>query len=140
MTVSSKKVSRQLVLYIAFGVFQLILDWMLFLFFVHIGIRVPIANVMSRFSAAVCGYLLNGYMTFAAEGKFRPGIGNFSKFATLWICLTICSTTLVSLSATTFGPRLLPVAKFAVEAVMAACSFVAMKFWVYQRKGKAITD
>ncbi|MDG2539379.1 GtrA family protein [Dyella jiangningensis] len=134
MTVSTKHLSKQLVLYIAFGVLQLAIDWMLFLVFVRSGLQVPIANVMSRFSAAVCGYLLNGYMTFASEGKFQPGVSNFSKFATLWLCLTFCSTTLVSLSAAAFGTRFLPVSKFVIEALIAGCSFVAMKFWVYRLK------
>lgn len=132
MTGPTLHLSKQLALYIAFGILQLFIDWALFLLFVHLGIQVPVANVLSRLSAAVCGYLLNGHMTFANAGKFQPRMGNFSRFALLWLSLTACSTVLVSLSSLTLGARLLPLSKFAIEALLACCSFLVMKFWVYR--------
>lgn len=135
MPVRLTSVHRQLALYVAFGVTQLLIDWVTFLLLVHAGLPVPVANPTSRTFAAVIGYLLNGSLTFrSTDGKRHLNVRSFLRFAALFVTLTAASTLLVNTGAHVFGAQWLAMVKMLVEGGLAVISFLAQKVWVYRHR------
>lgn len=124
--------SRQLVFYLAFGVFQLCVDWLIFLSLTHFGVDIRIANPTSRLIAALVGYLLNGLFTFRTSAAPQIRGRTLAKYLALWVLLTCLSTLLILLGHKLIGDSALPYVKFVVEAFLALVSFTLMKLWVYR--------
>jgi putative flippase GtrA len=125
-------VSRQLIFYLAFGVFQLCLDWLIFISLTHLGVDIRIANPTSRFIVALAGYLLNGLFTFRTSSTPQIRGKTLIKYLALWALLTCLSTLLILLGHRLSGDSALPYVKFIVEAFLALVSFTLMKLWVYR--------
>lgn len=131
----SRKLPRQVVLYLIFGATQFGLDCLLFAILVHFHMDLKFANVFTRFCAALVGFMLNGLYTFHNTHQTNMRLPALVRYVSLWTILTVTSTLALMASIRLFGPGLLPVAKVFVEAVLACASFVAMKAWVYRRTG-----
>lgn len=123
---------RQAVFYLTFGVFQLCLDWLLFLSLTHFGLDIRVANPTSRLIAALTGYLLNGLFTFRTPTAPQIIGRTLIKYLILWVLLTCLSTLLILLGHRLTGDSALPYVKFVVEAFLALVSFTFMKLWVYR--------
>lgn len=110
----------------------MLLDWLVFSLFLHLGWDVILANLCGRVSGATLGFWLNGRFTFARGGEARLGRRRLARFATLWLTLTLLST--VSLHALSLLlPRdALYWAKPIVEAGCAALGFLGARWWVYR--------
>lgn len=125
---------RQMVLYVTFGVTQLLVDWAGFLALTHLGVAIAAANPSSRLFAAIVGYVLNATLTFKTSPEdSHVNLGSFLRYATLWIATTVISTAIITGAAALFGKGALPLLKLMVEGAMAVASFLTMKFWVYRR-------
>jgi putative flippase GtrA len=132
--VLSKKfeISRQLVFYVCSGLLQLLVDWMLFLLLNHLGVRVAVANLLSRSSAAIVGYTVNGTLTFGNLNDPKLSRMRFIRYASLWIVTTCLSTLIVVLGKIFFGPSNIWIVKLAGEGLLVGLSFIFQKFWVYR--------
>ncbi|MEX1829933.1 GtrA family protein [Luteibacter sp. CQ10] len=125
---------RQMVLYVTFGLTQLLIDWAGFLVLTHLGLSIAAANPSSRLFAAIVGYVLNATLTFRTSPEDRHvNLASFLRYATLWVATTAISTALISGAALLLGKEALPVVKILIEGAMAVVSFLTMKFWVYRR-------
>ena len=123
---------RQGGLYLAFGVLQLVLDWLLFVAFTASGMPAAPANLVSRTSAALLGFWLNGRYTFAGEDGSRLGWERFVRFWLLWGAMTALSTVLLVAVEDGLGLRGAWLAKPVVEAGLAAANFFLMRRLVYR--------
>ena len=123
---------RQGGLYLAFGVLQLVLDWLLFVAFTASGMPAAPANLGSRTSAALLGFWLNGRYTFADGHGQRLGWRRFARFWLLWLAITAISTVLVAVVASRLGLHQAWLAKPLVEAGLAVVSFFALRHWVFR--------
>jgi len=123
---------RQGGFYLAFGVLQLLLDWLLFVAFTALGMPAAPANLASRTSAALLGYWLNGRYTFADDAGSRLGWKRFARFWLLWLAMTAISTVLVAFVAARLGLHWAWLAKPLVEGVLAMANFFLLRHLVYR--------
>ena len=123
---------RQLFFYVIFGVAQLGIDWAAFVALTFMGLPATPANVTSRLTAAIAGYLLNGLVTFKGSDKSQVNKKALFKYLVLWLVLTTVSTVSINLIVMHSGLYTARVAKPFVEGILAAISFVVMKLWVFR--------
>lgn len=118
--------------YIAFGVLQLVLDWMLFVALTATGVPAAPANLAGRTCGAMLGFWLNGRYTFAEGPERRLGWRRFGRFWLLWLVMTALSTLLVAAVESRLGLRQAWLAKPVVEAGLAVANFFLMRRVVYR--------
>ena len=124
---------RQGFLFLIIGALQLVLDWLAFVTLTASGLPVVPANVISRISAALAGFWLNGRLTFAGPEGPRLGGVRLFRFALLWLAMTGLSTVLIAWTADAFDLRHAWLAKPGMEAVLAGLSFILQRHWVYRK-------
>jgi len=117
--------------YVAFGLLQLLLDWLIFVGGTALGLPVGPANFIGRLAGMLLGFWLNGRFTFADSRGQRLGWARFARFLLLWLLLTAASTVLLAAASDGLGLRWAWLAKPLVEAGLAAVSFFAMRRFVY---------
>ena len=89
---------RQVPLYIVVGLAQLGLDAGLFIALTAVGVPVAAANVVSRASAALLGFALNGRYSFqSADHPWRLA-RSLPRFMAIWCALTAIGTIAAALS------------------------------------------
>lgn len=89
--------------FIAVGLAQLLLDWLVFVGLTALGVPAAPGNLAGRISGALLGFWLNGRVTFARDGNARLGWWRFAKFLLVWVPLTVVSTLAVTWVATSLG-------------------------------------
>lgn len=124
-------IGRQGMLFVLVGGLQLLLDWLVFVLLSWVGLPVIASNLLSRLTAAGCGFYLNGRVTFAAQDGPRLGRMRGVKFLVLWSVLTLISTLVMQWLASGPGLNAAWLAKPLVEAVLAVASFLLQRHWVY---------
>ena len=82
--------------FIAVGVAQLLLDWLVFVVLTAVGVPAAPSNLAGRACGALLGFWLNGRLTFAQAGAARLGWWRFTKFLLVWVPLTAISTLAVT--------------------------------------------
>ena len=123
---------RQSGRYVAIGVMQLLLDWLVFVAATAAGLPAIPGNLLGRTSGALLGFWLNGRYTFAREGQARHGWGRFARFLALWLLMSALSTWLVVGVAQQLGLQLAWLAKPVVEGALAAANFFLLRHVVYR--------
>lgn len=118
--------------YIAAGLMQLLLDWLVFVGSTALGLPVAPANVVGRLAGMLLGFWLNGRYTFAAAGQQRLGWKRFARFLLLWMLLTAASTLLVTAADHALGLQYAWLAKPLVEGGLALVSFMLLRHVVYR--------
>lgn len=118
--------------YIAIGLLQLVLDWSVFVAATALGLPVAPGNLLGRISGALFGFWLNGRFTFATQGEQRHGWKRFTRFAALWLLMTVISTWLIDWAAQSLGLQYAWLAKPVVEAGLAAVNFLLLRHVVYR--------
>lgn len=123
---------RQLVFFLLFGGLQLALDAGVLMLLLSFDVNPWGANVLSRFTAFVFGFLLNGSITFrGTSGERRIGGRAFVRLALLWVFLTALSSALLNLLIYSFPDVGVVPIKLGIEALMAVLSFFISRAWVY---------
>nr|MBP7597631.1 GtrA family protein [Pseudoxanthomonas sp.] len=89
--------------FIAVGLAQLLLDWLVFVGLTALGVPAAPGNLAGRISGALLGFWLNGRVTFARDGTARLGWWRFAKFLLVWVPLTVVSTLAVTWVAISLG-------------------------------------
>ena len=117
--------------YVAIGLLQYVVDWGVLVALSHFGLPVELANVAGRVSGAMLGFWLNGRITFANEDA-PLGRRQLRRFVLLWLTTTALSTWAVGGVENAAGLQWAWMAKPAVEATLAAMSFLASRHWVYR--------
>ena len=117
--------------YLGVGVFQFVLDLLLYLLFQKIGMAIVMANTASRLSAATGGYFLNRKYTFSVVSA--SGHSMVVRYWLFWIFMTGLSSLLLLAWEAHFASQWSPgLGKFLVEAVLAVLGFFISKLWVYR--------
>lgn len=119
----------RIVLFLAVGGLQFALDSGLFILLTHWGMAPSWTNLLTRFSAALLGFLLNGKLTF---GQSRLTGRQLFKYLLLWVALTLLSTGAVVAIGQMAGIRAVWGMKIVVEILLAVVSFVLMRRWVFR--------
>lgn len=122
----------QIAKFIGSGLTQLVFDWSVFSVVYALSGETLGANFLGRISGACLGYWLNGRFTFAAENSHRLGRVQFTKFAVVWILLTLVSTGALYAAEHNLRWANVYVVKAIVEATLAVISFAVSKLWVYR--------
>ena len=125
----SMRLSRQGGRYTLVGAMQLMLNWATFIVVTALGMPVAPANVLGRVVGANAGYWLNGYYTFR-----RPKLrwGHATRFACVWIFLTMLSTVMMSYIASHLGLHTAWLAKPMVSVLVACVGFPLWKLLVFR--------
>lgn len=118
--------------YLIVGLVQLLLDWCVFVAVTAMGMPVVPGNVIGRASGMLLGFWLNGRYTFADQGRQRLGWRRFMRFIGLWGVVTAVSTVLVAAAHDALGLQYAWLAKPLVEGLLAALSFLLMRWLVFR--------
>ena len=118
--------------FIAVGLAQLLLDWLVFVGLTALGVPAASGNLAGRISGALLGFWLNGRVTFARDGNARLGWWRFAKFLLVWVPLTVVSTLAVTWVAISLGLAHAWLAKPLVEGVLAVVAFFLWRHVVYR--------
>ncbi len=125
------RLSAQFVLYAVIGVIQLAADALLFFMLARWGMDGFLANTISRLSAGLLGYLCHALFTFRSD---RPphSTASLLRFLAWWLLCTALGGWVLnfSIQALGTGTSVLGI-KVALELVLAALSFVVLRFWVF---------
>ncbi|WP_343037769.1 GtrA family protein [Pseudoxanthomonas gei] len=118
--------------FVAVGLFQLVLDWTLFVILTACGVPTIWSNTLGRTCIAVLGFALHGRYTFGEAGQSRLGWQRFARFAASWLSLTACSTVAMQAIREQWGLSAAWIAKPGVELVLAIVSYLVLRRWVYR--------
>ena len=118
--------------FVAVGLAQLLLDWLVFVALTAAGVPAAPSNLAGRVSGALLGFWLNGRVTFARDGAARLGWWRFGKFLLVWVPLTVVSTVAVAWVAASLGLAHAWLAKPLVEGVLAVVAFFLWRHVVYR--------
>ena len=118
--------------YLIVGLVQLLLDWCVFVAVTAMGMPVVPGNIIGRASGMLLGFWLNGRYTFADQGRQRLGWRRFVCFIGLWAAVTAVSTVLVAAAHDALGLQYAWLAKPLVEGLLAALSFLMMRWLVFR--------
>ena len=126
---------RQPLWFLVVGGFQYLLDAALYALLISAGLATTPANVTSRATAAVMGFILNRYVTFGQRNETLKRFRNsLLRFVLLWVSMTVVSTLsmlwLQSVWGSDSAHRIM--AKLMVEAVLAVVSFLLSRHWVFR--------
>ncbi|MCL2297857.1 MAG: GtrA family protein [Proteobacteria bacterium] len=124
--------ARQSVLYLIFGLIQLVVDWLCFVALTWFGMGTVSANLIGRVSGALLGFWLNGKHTFGitTQGKLRPA--HLARFIVMWGFTAAASTAAVTLADSVEGLYFAWLVKPFFDALLAVFGFLLSKFWVYR--------
>ena len=127
---------RQPILFLLVGGLQYLLDTALFGLLLSVGLATMPANIISRASAAVIGFVLNRYLTFQqTNDTLQRAAGSLLRFIILFAVMTLLSTVslmlLKSWNGGEWGQQIIH--KLSVEAILAILSFLASKYWVFRK-------
>lgn len=128
----TNKLPMQVVKFIAAGLTQLLLDWSVFSIAYYLTGQTVAPNLLGRVSGACLGFWLNGKYTFSDGNSARLGKSRFAKFLVIWLALTAISTAALYWTEHKLSSANIYIAKVFIEAVLAAISFTASRFWVYR--------
>ena len=123
--------SRQLVLYVAVGLAQLVLDTGVFVASTAAGVPVSVGNLAGRVAGACLGFWMHGRWTFAGDGRSRLHGRSLFRFVVAWLALTVVSTVAMARVAAAAGLSWSWVAKPVVEVLLAVVGFVIFRLWVF---------
>jgi len=118
--------------YLGIGILQWLLDWGVMVGLSHLGLGIPLANVIGRISGALLGYWLNGRFTFASD-VHQLGRKQFARFLLMWIFFTFLSTLALQNIDQHVGRRWAWLSKPVVEVVLGAWGFLLSRYWIYRR-------
>ncbi len=90
-------IRRQLFFFVLIGGTQLAADCLIFFLLVSVGVNVVLGNVVSRFSAACIGYILNSTITFRSQTKNHLQKSTALRYLSVWLTLTLTSSLLIIL-------------------------------------------
>jgi len=122
-------------LFVLVGGFQYLLDAALFGILITNGLGTIPANVSSRATAAVTGFLLNRYVTFSRrDDTVQLFSASLVRFVLLWVCMTVLSTGLIESLGRIAGDSETQriIYKLGVEAILAVVSFLVSRYWVFR--------
>lgn len=126
---------KKIGLFFLFGVLQFGIDFILYTTLSMIGVNILYANIVSRGSAAIVGYLINGKYTFNKD----LSTNTFVKFCIYWVFMTALSSSLlwlVSFGLNNSTITYVAVSKMVVELLLFMISFIIAKKMVYNNEKK----
>jgi len=118
--------------YIAAGLMQLLLDWLVFV--AGTAPRPPpgARNPPRGGSGALLGFWLNGRYTFPRADGRRHGWKHFARFLALWLLMTAASSGLLAWTTHALGLQMAWLAKPLVEGGLAVLNFFLLRHVVYR--------
>jgi putative flippase GtrA len=111
--------------FVLVGLFQLCLDWGVFVLLTRAELAVPVANLLARAVNIPVGWFLQGRVTFGAA----LNAGTFLRYLLVFLLLTILST----LALLPMSVPVRELAKPLVEALLAIASFLLMQHFVFAK-------
>lgn len=118
--------------YIATGLMQLLLDWLVFVAATAAGLPPVPGNLLGRGSGALLGFWLNGRYTFPRADGRRHGWKHFARFLALWLLMTAASSGLLAWTTHALGLQMAWLAKPLVEGGLAVLNFFLLRHVVYR--------
>jgi putative flippase GtrA len=132
MPIPVPHIARQSLLYLAFGLVQIGIDWLVFVTISAAGTPVLAANLIGRIAGATFGFWANGKVTFSSA-ETATGPHQAARFFVLWCLMAAASTAVMLLLESQAGLKIAWLAKPFVDLSLSAVSFMASRHWVYRR-------
>jgi putative flippase GtrA len=123
---------RQGKYFVLVGILQWLVDWSVAATLCVLGIHVAYANVAGRVSGALFGFWLNGSFTFSQTRERSSRSRQLLRYAALWCTATAASTAGVVLLNRLIGLRGALMGKLIIDTLLALCSFLASRYWVFR--------
>jgi len=124
-------------LFFLFGILQFAVDSLIYTTLSAVGVGIILANVLSRGSAALLGYFINGKYTF----NKKASSGTFFKFCIYWLFMTILSSSLLWVAKEIYSGvenvTFTFVSKVLVELLLFFISFILAKKMVFNNENDA---
>jgi len=118
--------------FVLVGILQWVVDWSVAATLSVLGIHVAYANVAGRVSGALFGFWLNGSFTFSQTRERSSKSRQLIRYAALWCATAAASTTGVVLLNRLFGLQGALLGKPVIDTLLALCSFLASRYWVFR--------
>lgn len=136
---AARKVSapvRQFGIYLAIGLFALVLDVLVFWSCRSIGFELWLANPIARLAGAALAFLLHHRVTFKQRAD-GPTWGSSSwRYVVLWMGATVVATGCISLLMWVGLEEIF--SKILVEGAMPIVSFLLARHWVFRSPRKSL--
>jgi len=127
-----KFASREVIVYIIFGVLTTIAGFGLYALFLHIGFNVAVSNTLSTFLAILFAYVTNKIWVFnARDYRIRTLTGEFFKFLSSRFVTYVIDTVLLVLLADVFGVNPL-IAKAMTSVIVVILNYLISKKLVFK--------
>lgn len=124
-------------LFFLFGILQFAVDSVIYTVLSTVGINIILANLLSRGSAALLGYFVNGKYTF----NKKPSSGTFIKFCIYWLFMTALSSFFLWVSKEIYSGEenvsVTFISKVLVELLLFFISFILAKKMVFTNENNA---
>lgn len=114
------------------GLIQLAIDWLVFVSLTKLGVIASAANLTGRICGALFGFWLNGKWVFRRENGDDLSSRHLGRYALWWTTTALVSTATVSMVAHLIGVEAAWAAKPVIDILLAGCSFLVSKFWIYR--------
>lgn len=122
---------KKIGLFFLFGILQFAVDSLVYTILSTVGLNIVLANFLSRGSAALLGYFINGKYTF----NKKPSSGTFIKFCIYWAFMTALSSCLLWIVKEIYSGvenvSFTFVSKVLVELILFFISFILAKKMVF---------
>ncbi|TKV17611.1 GtrA family protein [Citrobacter sp. TBCS-14] len=128
---------KKIGLFFLFGVLQFAVDSFIYTILSTVGVNIILANILSRGSAALIGYFVNGKYTFDKN----PSAGTFIKFCIYWLFMTALSSCFLWVSKEIYSGvenvSFTFISKVLVELILFFISFILAKKMVFTNENNA---
>jgi putative flippase GtrA len=124
-------------LFFLFGILQFAVDSSIYTILSAVGLNLVLANIISRGSAALLGYFINGRYTFNKD----PSASTFFKFCIYWLIMTALSSSILWAATEIYRGMenvvFTFVSKILVELLLFFISFILAKKMVFNNGNDA---
>lgn len=132
-----QKAQKQFLLFTLVGGAQYLLDIALLYVLLIAGVDIVTANIVSRGTVGIAGFIANRYVTF--HDTTATLAGSFPKFLLAWVFTSVLSTlgivgVLHLVYDNSYTPDTAVVVKIIIEILVFLLAFLIQKFWIFSSR------
>lgn len=118
--------------FVLVGILQWLVDWGVAITLSVLGVYLGYANIAGRVGGALFGFWLNGSLTFSQTPGRASKARQLTRYLVLWCATAAASTAGVVVLNRFFGLQGALLGKPVIDTLLALCSFLASRYWVFR--------